>query len=67
MEDLLRKQMEKQEFLTVGDGGNTDGKPPRGGGRGGGGGNFPDGEGFGEYFDELLQVFLATSALLMLV
>lgn len=67
MEDLLRKQMEKQEFLTVGDGGNTDGKPPRGGGRGDGGGNFPDGEGFGEYFDELLQVFLSTSALLMLV
>lgn len=65
IEDVLRQQMEKQEFYD-GDGGKS---PPRGGsGGGGGGGSGESGdEGFKGIMEETMQVFLATLGFILLV
>ncbi|KAC9333159.1 hypothetical protein E3N88_45967 [Mikania micrantha] len=63
LEDVLRQQMEKQEYY--------DGDPPSGGGSGGGGsggGGFggTEDEGFAGILDDILQVTLAILALVVL-
>lgn len=67
VEDLLRQQIEKQEFFDGGSGKN----PPRGGGGngGGGGGDGSEGsedEGLSGIFDETVQVILATIGFIFL-
>lgn len=70
VEELLRQQIQKQEYF---DDGGTSGKPPGGGGGGGGGGG--DGFGFGEAEDgglsgmwkEFSQVMLATMGFVFVV
>ena len=62
IEDVLRKQIKKGEFIEDKDG---SGKPPRGGGGGGHGGpgdfsGLEDDEGYSGILDETLQVILAT-------
>ncbi|XP_039126010.1 uncharacterized protein LOC120262036, partial [Dioscorea cayenensis subsp. rotundata] len=56
IEDLLREQIEKQEFYSGGDAGNN--KPPKHGG-GGGFGDWYNSK-FSEFRDESIQVILAT-------
>ena len=66
VEDMLRKQIENQEFYDGGSGKN----PPRGGGGGGGGGGGDEGsedEGLRGIMDETLQVVLATIGFIFLV
>ena len=63
MEDVLRKQIEKQEYFDDGGGGTN---PPRGGGGGGDSGGTED-EGLSSFMEEALQVFLATAAFILLV
>lgn len=63
VEDLLRQQIEKQEFYED-DGGSSGGNRP-GGGDGDSGGT--DDEGLTGILDELLQVILATLGFIFLV
>ncbi|KAL2498456.1 glycine-rich protein [Abeliophyllum distichum] len=58
VEDILKQQIEKQEYF---DDGGSGGKPP-GGGDGGGGGGFPESEdeSLSGMLDEFIQVILAT-------
>ncbi|EPS65507.1 hypothetical protein M569_09273, partial [Genlisea aurea] len=63
IEDVLRDQIQKQEFYDEGGGG--DGKPPRRGGGGGGDGEVED-ESFAEMADEFMQVVLATMGFIFL-
>ena len=62
LEDVLRQQMEKQDYYDGGD-------PPGGGSGGGGGGGFggPEDEGFAGMLDDILQATLAILALIVLV
>ncbi|KAJ9178305.1 hypothetical protein P3X46_010199 [Hevea brasiliensis] len=62
VEDVLRQQIEKQEFYDGGSGKN----PPRGGGGGGDGFEGSDDEGFAGIMDETLQVVLATVGFIFL-
>lgn len=64
IEDVLKQQIQKQEYF---DDGGTPGKPPGGGG-GGGGGGFGEAEdgGLSEMWDEFTQVMLATLAFVFL-
>lgn len=62
VQDLLREQMQKQEFGGGGDGGDI----PRGDGDGDGDGDSED-EGFAGIWDEVVQVFLATMAFIFVV
>lgn len=64
VEDLLKQQIQKQEFYD--DGGNT-GKPPSGGGGGGGGFGEAEDGGFPEMWKEFSQVILATLGFVFLV
>lgn len=65
IEDVLKQQIQKQEYF---DDGGTPGKPPgRGGGGGGGGFGEADDEGFSEMWDEFTQVMLATLGFVFLV
>lgn len=61
LEDVLRQQMEKQDYYDGGD-------PPGGSGGGGGGGGFggPEDEGFAGMLDDILQATLAILALIVL-
>ncbi|KAH9608592.1 hypothetical protein KSS87_022199, partial [Heliosperma pusillum] len=65
VEDLLRQQIEKQEYYDEGGG---DGNPP--GGRGGGGRGDglggPEEEGFAGILDETFQVILATLGIIFM-
>lgn len=61
--DLLREQIEKQEFYSGGDAGNN--KPPKHGG-GGGFGDWYNSK-FSEFRDESIQVILATIGFVFLV
>jgi len=66
IEEVLRKQIQKGEYL---DNGGSGVKPPGGGGEGGGGGGSPDGPGGSddeESYDTRETIF-ATGALLSLV
>ncbi|KAL5574722.1 hypothetical protein UlMin_016421 [Ulmus minor] len=67
VEDVLRQQMEKKDFVEDRDNG---GKPPRGGGGGGGGGGDSlggsDDEGLSGIMDETFQVILATLGFILL-
>lgn len=64
VEDMLRQQIEKQEFYDGGSGKN----PPRGGGGGSGDGfGGSDDEGLAGIMDETLQVILATMGFILLV
>lgn len=65
VEDVLRQQIQKQEFYD-GDGGKS---PPRrgGGGRGGGGSEESGDEGVSGIIDETVQVVLATIGFILLV
>lgn len=60
VQDLLREQMQKQEFGGGGDGGDI----PRGDGDGDG---DSEDEGFAGIWDEVVQVFLATMAFIFVV
>lgn len=64
VEDVLRQQIQKQEFYD-GDGGNS---PPSGGGggRGGGGSGESGDEGISGIIDETVQVVLATIGFILL-
>lgn len=61
VEDVLRKQIEKQEYF---DDGGSGGNPPSGGGGDSGG---SEDEGLSGIMDEAVQVFLATVAFILLV
>ncbi|OMO49536.1 Cytochrome P450 [Corchorus capsularis] len=64
IEDVLRQQMEKEEYYDEGSG-----KPPGGGGGNGGSGDGSGGsedEGFSGILDETLQVILATIGFILL-
>ncbi|XP_039120537.1 uncharacterized protein LOC120256944 isoform X1 [Dioscorea cayenensis subsp. rotundata] len=63
IEDLLREQIEKQEFYSGGDAGNN--KPPKHGG-GGGFGDWYNSK-FSEFRDESIQVILATIGFVFLI
>lgn len=64
IEDVLRQQIEKQEYFDDGDSG---GIPPLGGGGGGGDGSGEsEDEGFAGIFDEFLQVILGTIGFIFL-
>lgn len=65
IEDVLRQQIQKQEFYD-GDGGKS---PPRrgGGGRGEGGSGESGDEGVSGIIDETVQVVLATIGFILLV
>lgn len=66
LQDVLKEKM----GLDFGGYGGAGKKPPRGGGGGGGGASEGSSSGFNnfkEWFDEALQVFLATIALIFLV
>lgn len=65
IEDVLRQQIQKQEFYD-GDGGKS---PPRrgGGGGGGGGSGESEDEGISGIMDETVQVVLATIGFIVLV
>ncbi|XP_002530565.2 uncharacterized protein LOC8269761 [Ricinus communis] len=62
VEDVLRKQIEKQEFYDGGSGRN----PPRGGGGGGDDAGESEDEGLAGIMDETLQVVLATIGFIFL-
>ncbi|XP_074358382.1 uncharacterized protein LOC141697750 isoform X1 [Apium graveolens] len=64
LEDVLRQQMENQEYY---DDGGSGGKRP-GGGSGGGGDGFGESEdeGFSGILDEIFQVFMATLGFILL-
>lgn len=64
IEDVLRQQIEKQEFY---DDGSTGGKPPRQGGGGGGDSGGVEDDGLSGILDETLQVVLATLGFIFLV
>ncbi|KAF7836373.1 uncharacterized protein G2W53_011232 [Senna tora] len=64
IEDVLRQQIQKGEYL---DDGGSGAKPPGGGGGGGGEGpGGPEEESFGDMLDETLQVVLATCGFIFL-
>lgn len=65
IEDVLRQQIEKQEFYD----GGSDKNPPRGGsgGSGGDGSGGSEDEGLSGVMDETLQVILATLGFIFLV
>ncbi|KAL3616912.1 hypothetical protein CASFOL_039306 [Castilleja foliolosa] len=65
IEDLLKQQIQKQEYYGGGDGG---GKSPGGGGGGGGGDGFGEGgdEGLSGVWNEFAQVILATMGFIFL-
>lgn len=63
IEDLLRQQIQKQEYY---DGGGSSGKPP-GGGSGGDGSGESEDEGLSGMWDEFVQVILATMGFIFLV
>ncbi|KAK4769743.1 hypothetical protein SAY87_030275 [Trapa incisa] len=63
IEDVLRQQIEKQEFY---DDGSTGGKPPRQGGGGGGDSGGTEDDGLSGILDETLQVVLATLGFIFL-
>ncbi|XVE59584.1 hypothetical protein DITRI_Ditri05aG0057500 [Diplodiscus trichospermus] len=62
IEDVLRQQIEKQEYFNEGSGK----IPPRGGGGGGGGFGGSEDEGLSGILDETLQVILATIGFIFL-
>lgn len=64
IEDVLKQQIQKQEYYGDGD---PPGKPPGGGGGGGGGFGEAEDEGFSEMLDEFTQVILATLGFIFLV